>query len=92
MASLNFTLRNPALAGGKFTGTLEISGDDFLGNDFKHEQDIAIDVQTEWDIPVGPCSVHVSAGLENPKRLCIDGHLQCGPARQPTNGPVCFDI
>lgn len=92
MASVNFTMRNQALAGGKFTGTLEVSGKDFLGNDYKHEENIEIDAKTDWDIPLGPCSVHVSVWLATPKQLCVDGHLQCGPARQPTKGPACFNV
>lgn len=92
MASLNITLEDKAIQGDRFTGTLVVSGEDFSGNAFEHAHSVDFKAQTEFDVPAGPCSVHISAWLATPTQVCIDGHLQCGPARQPTNGPSCIEI
>ena len=91
MASINFAFRNQSVANGKFSGDIEVSGDDFSGNSYKQSQHVEFDAAKEWDIPVGPCSVHVSVWMATPTQACVDGHLQCGPARQPTNGPFCVN-
>lgn len=92
MASLNITLKDKAVVGNEFTGTVEVSGEDFLGNEFRHEKVVRIVARTDFDIDVGPCKVHLTVWLASPTQACVDGHLQCGPARQPTNGPFCLEL
>lgn len=92
MASIHFTLRDKHLSGNKFTGTLEVSGKDFFGNDYRHEGHIELSSRKEWDIPVGPCSMHIAFWMESATRVCVDGLLQCGPARHPSSAPSCFDV
>lgn len=92
MASLDITLKDTSVKEGRFTGTVVVSGEDFSGNDFRHEMLIEFTARTEFDIPAGPCTIHLSAWLATPDQVCVDGHLQCGPARQPTNGPLCVGL
>lgn len=92
MASINFTLKDKAVSAGLFSGTIVVSGDDFNGNAYSHEERVQFDARKEMDVSVGPCSVHISAWLATPTQVCVDGHLQCGPARQPTPEPFCTNV
>jgi len=80
MASINITFKDKTVSTGKFSGTIVISGDDFFGNAYSHEERVEFDNRKEMDVNVGPCSVHISAWLATPSQVCVDGHLQCGAA------------
>ena len=93
MAEINFTLRINEAINDKISGAIVAFGEDFGGDEFNHEMSFQdIDSRYEADIPVGICSIHIEIWISSPHRACVDGHLQCGPGRQPTSGPLCVEF
>jgi hypothetical protein len=69
-------------------------GEDFGGNQFEFEIPLQVPNGFEQDfaVPGTPCDVHVSVFMETPVRACVDGHLQCGPLRVPTQQRACVNL
>lgn len=93
MASINFAIKNQTVSGTTYSGIVEVSGEDFDGNAFRHEQKFSVDTEFPFEIPVPPaCKIEGKVWLATPNQLCADGHLQCLTGRQPTSGPLCIAI